>query len=176
MVAPCGPTWYRLRWKNGHRSSHSVQLSHFHKDPRSFLVDLRLAARPRRHVPPCSPAVAFLGATRSPRRTFWEAPNDGRQSKTRNRRADAVRVTQINSHHLRRLEDLPRGPAGQTRHTGSADESTGPRKVKRAICNWKSVIDPLADAGRRAALDIVTVANRQLMIGRTRRHRPCVTV
>jgi hypothetical protein len=45
------------------------------------------------------------------------------------------------------------------------------------VCRSKSVIDLLGDAGRRgAALDIVAVATRQLMIGRTRRHLPRVTV
>jgi hypothetical protein len=34
------------------------------------------------------------------------------------------------------------------------------------------VIDLLADAGLRAAPDIVVAANRQLMIGRTRWHLP----
>jgi hypothetical protein len=47
--------------------------------------------------------------------------------------------------------------------------------VKRAICDLTSIIDPLAFTIRRAAADIVTVANGQLMIGRTRRKRPRVT-
>jgi hypothetical protein len=39
----------------------------------------------------------------------------------------------------------------------------------------KSVINSLADTGQRAASDTVSVANGQLMIGRTRRHLPRMT-
>jgi hypothetical protein len=67
------------------------------------------AARPRRHSSPCSAALAFLGEARSPDSIFWKAPDDGRQSNSPNRWADAMQFIQINIRQLQRLDELLRG-------------------------------------------------------------------
>ena len=100
------PWHYSQLSLNQTRSWLITESIHSYRDPRSFLEDLRLAARPRRHLPPCSVAVAFLGATRSPRSIFWEAPDDGRESNCLNRRAYSIQFIQINIRPARWPEEL----------------------------------------------------------------------
>jgi hypothetical protein len=84
------------------RLKYPVKSTYFHIRLKSFLEALGLAARSRRHSAPCSAAVAFLGATRSPRSEFRGVGTEA-ISQVPGRTKQSIPVIQINFRQFRRL-------------------------------------------------------------------------
>ena len=87
----------RLLWKDGYGSSHSVKSTLSTQDPHELLGGSQASLLGQNSIPlPARPRLRSWGPTRSPGSIFWEAPDGYRQSNSLNRRADAMRFTQIN--------------------------------------------------------------------------------